>query len=137
MMKLINNTLHFLRNVWKWRHILWEDRDFDYSYLYDVLQFKLDNMYVDCMAGYTVNKGDYRYMKIASRLIDIVNNTLYTQEAWDAYPSKISPKDDFDGWLNEDNPERTEAIRLAMIKEAKAKRLLFKILEEKIDYWWD
>ena len=136
-MRLIYDILHFLRNVWKWRRILWDDKDFDYGYLYDMLQFKLENMYVNCINGYTENKGEYRYMKIASDLIEIVKDELYVQEAYANFPDDIKPDEDFLTWLNTPNPKRNAAMEVAYKQQEKAKRLLFKIIYEKIDYWWD
>jgi uncharacterized UPF0160 family protein len=33
-----------IKNIIKWFHIIWEDRDFDYGYLLDILEFKLKSM---------------------------------------------------------------------------------------------
>lgn len=33
-----------ISNLWKWKSVIWKDRDFDYVYLLIILKFKIDNM---------------------------------------------------------------------------------------------
>lgn len=37
----VYGVIRFLRNLWAWRGILWNDRDWDFTYIYQVIAFKL------------------------------------------------------------------------------------------------
>lgn len=134
---MIRNIKHFIKNLWKYRFFLFKDRDWDYAFLYNIMQLKLDNMYIECMNGNAADKSRYKHIKIASKLITIIRDETYLDAAYNTFPSKINIERDFYGWLNEKNFQRDVAVDLAYKKQDKAKKLLFKIMYEKIDYWWD
>jgi hypothetical protein len=41
---LISKFLEGIKNLWKWRKIIWNDRDWDHYYLLKIVEFKLSNM---------------------------------------------------------------------------------------------
>jgi hypothetical protein len=49
---------------------------------------------------------------------------------------KIQNESYYDGFYELDK-RSSEALKMAIDKHNKAKRLLFKILEQKIEHWWD
>ena len=36
------NVKNGIRNLWKWRKVVWNDRPWDYVYIFKALRFKLD-----------------------------------------------------------------------------------------------
>ena len=42
--QLARKITYFASNLWAYRGILWHDRDFDYSYLLDMMELKLGRM---------------------------------------------------------------------------------------------
>ena len=44
---MIRHIRHFFDSVrmsWRWAKLGWNDRDFDFIYIYKVMKFKIDNM---------------------------------------------------------------------------------------------
>jgi hypothetical protein len=115
---------HFFKrisNLIRWAPIIWNDQDWDYSYIYNILKHKLifmsEHMYNN---GYhALSKQDADRMMLCVRLID-----------------KIQDEEYMDKLINNDNIT-LEDIQKAGDKHNKAKKLLFKILEQNIERWWD
>lgn len=110
-----------IKNLYKWFPVIWKDRDWDYYYIYQVLKFKLEkqashlNKY-----GYHVNAGrDAELMMTCVRLINKLQNEEYYERYYDSTPMS------------------TELMYECQAQHDKAKRLLFHILSERIDSWWD
>ena len=40
--RIFYNVKNGLRNLWKWRSVVWNDRPWDYVYIFKALRFKLD-----------------------------------------------------------------------------------------------
>lgn len=182
---LIRNFTRGIKNLIKWFNVIWRDRDYDHSFIYTILAFKLRNQagYIGGRDIHTRAKIDARNMNICANLIDKLNSEYYYMEYSDYEESKIvwdevdQSDDDFpqewktDKELMELNiidisetlddyfrkygriykyvmnttdklPVSTEtkrgiAINIAHINHKRAKKLLFKIMEENIDGWWD
>lgn len=66
----------FPRNVWKWRKILLQDEDFDYSYLIDIIKFKLGTME-------KFFNSDDTYSKDAKTISEEINHCLELLEVTD------------------------------------------------------
>ena len=117
----MRNIIAGIKNIIKWFPIIWKDRNWDHFYLYDILKHKLI-----FMAEHMYNKGYHEFSKqdgdrmmLCVRLIDKVQNEDYMNEL-----------------INNDNIT-LEGIQKAENKHNKAKKLLFKILEQNIERWWD
>ena len=155
--RLINN----IRMSWRWAKFGWNDRDFDYVYLYNVMKFKIDNMERTFVKyGYHDNN-DYTTsrMRLISRLLDKVSTEFYEMEYWDyIYDENHNKIDKIDNYLeaNKHNYRRSGkhfstrgrnmksfnvkeacAMDIGHYKHKKAKRLLFQLLEHRIDWFWD
>ena len=110
-----------VKNLIRWAPIIWNDQDWDYSYIYNILKHKLifmaehmyNNGYHEC------SKQDGDRMILCVMLIDKIQNEDYMNEL-----------------INNDNLT-LEDIQKAENKHNKAKKLLFKILEQNIERWWD
>ena len=102
-----------VKNLYKWFWIIWKDRDWDYYYIFQVLKFKLEKQ-ANRLGG-----RDAELMMTCVRLINKLQNEEYYQEYYDSKPM--------------DN----EMMHRCQAQHDKAKRLLFHIMSERINYWWD
>ena len=110
-----------LINLFRWIPIIWKDEQWDYYHIFEILKHKLlftaehTRKY-----GYHINSNhDANRMMLCVRLIEKVQNEDYLIEL-----------------INDDNLTR-EKIIAAERKHFKAKRILFKLLEQNIEQWWD
>lgn len=116
MKQWIKKIKYGLYNLWIWRKVIWRDRNFDYAYLYDIMEFKLDLLYKGLISYNNTSHDDYRYILIAKDLIRKIRDEEY---------------------LFIDEPHSKSKIQNNIAKHNKAKKLLSKILEEKLERWWD
>ena len=110
-----------VQNLYKWFWIIWKDRDWDHYYIFQILKFKLEKQAKHLTeAGY--HESDQREaerMMTCVRLINKLQNEDYYEEMYQH--KKLT----------------SEIVSKYQAKHNKAKRLLFKILEERIEQWWD
>jgi hypothetical protein len=110
-----------VKNLYKWFWIIWKDRDWDHYYIFEVLKFKLEKQ-----ASHLAENGfhnnaqrDAELMMTCVRLIDKLQNEYYYDE------------------LCKSGVRSSEAVKNVIAKHKKAKRLLFKIMNDRIEEWWD
>lgn len=74
-----------MKNLIRWTPIIWHDRDWDHRYIYDILQFKLENQakYIGDRDFHTGAKRDAERMITCARLIDRVKTEFYSMEYMD------------------------------------------------------
>ena len=110
-----------IQNLYKWFWVIWKDRDWDHHYIFEILKFKLEKQAKHLIKfGYHESaQRDAELMMTCVRLIEKIQEESYYHEFYDA------------------NYRTPEALKYIMDKHNKAKRLLFKILEERIEGWWD
>lgn len=90
-----------IRNVIKWFPIIWKDRDWDDSFIFTILKFKLQNQakYIGDQDRHTRAKRDAEIMRTCVRLIEKVQDEYYSMEYMD-YEDRI-----FDFILSPTEPE--------------------------------
>jgi len=110
-----------IKNVFRWLPIIWRDENWDHYYIYEVLKWKIQFMSeairkngIHTCAEYNANR-----MMLAVRLIEKVQNEYYLMEL-----------------INVDEITK-EQIEKGIAKHDKAKRILFKLLENYSERWWD
>ncbi len=110
-----------VKNLYKWFWVIWNDRDWDHHYIFQVLKFKLEKQ-----ANHLTKNGfhnnaqrDAELMMTCVRLIDKLQNEYYYDE------------------LCKSGVRSSEAVKNVIAKHNKAKRLLFKIMNDRIEQWWD
>ena len=110
-----------VKNLYKWFRVIWNDRDWDHYYIFEVLKFKLEKQ-----ANHLAENGfhnnaqrDAELMMTCVRLIDKLQNEYYYDE------------------LSKSGVRSSEAVKNVIAKHKKAKRLLFKIMNDRIEEWWD
>jgi Txe/YoeB family toxin of Txe-Axe toxin-antitoxin module len=109
-----------VKNLWKWFPIIWKDRDYDHDYIFNILKFKLEQQAKQFIkSGYTESaEREAELMMTCVRLIDKIQDEYYFEEMY--HYEKLT----------------SEIVNQYMAKHDKAKRLLFKILNDKIETWW-
>ena len=156
-----------LYNKYRWAPIIWRDQDWDHSYIYEILKFKLKNQaeYIGGKDRHTTAKRDAEIMMLCVRLIDKVQNDYYGNEYFNYHTLKsvFTPSKEFPNMQEWDVVETSEhfddyfkkypliyrmvpdlkapkgeiAFHIAKINEERAHKLLFTILEKNIRRWWD
>jgi hypothetical protein len=156
-----------IKNLWAWFPIIWKDRDWDNFYIYEILEFKLKNQsnYIGKMDRHTRAKKDARDMLICSKLISKIKNDDYELEYFDYHESELVFLDvriiseDFDTYFkkypkwhkkaieyikenqyryNVDHNDKSLVARtMGDLRQERAKQLLFNIMTNRIDGWWD
>ena len=110
-----------IRNLIRWIPIIWKDRDWDFYFTYEILKKKLE-----FQAEFTRKRGYHMYnaqdanrMETCVRLIKKLQHEEYI----------IIPVT---------NREYTEQdFKNDQMRHDKARKLLFRILEQNIEGWWD
>ena len=175
---LPNNISTGISNIIKYFKIVWNDRDYDYTYIFNILRFKLEKQakYINDKNRFISSRRNAELMLLTSRLIELIKEDAYDTEYMDYYESKIEfvpygdKKDLFsmeetmiyenfdeyfkkyplqykkalNGELNRFTREEDEsknkkiyAMEIAQENHNRCRRLLFKILEDNIEKWWD
>lgn len=109
------------KNVLRWLPIIWKDEQWDYYYIFEVLKHKLVIMSdeISRAGNHEMAEYDASRMRLAIRLIEKVQNEDYLMEMID------------------DDDLTKEKIVAQERKHKKAKRILFKLLDQYIERWWD
>ena len=155
----ITSFINSIKNLIRWFPIIWKDRDHDDYYIFEVLKFKIKNtmkLHIQNQR-YVGWERQVEYMKTCIKLITYIQDEHYADVAHDNIHAKYgeskivfkplpdttySSMDIVYDKVDESNQEEADAYMLAQyklgsLKQDKARRLLFRILEEKIEYWWD
>ena len=106
-----------IRTIIKWIPILWYDEDWDFYYVYNILQKKLEFVQKDMLNSNIENRELYaNKIGIAIKLIEIIKEEKYLDELLDDA-----------NWTS---------IKKASEKQEKAKKVLFNYLNHNIEKWW-
>ena len=118
----IKQKIKQLRKLIRWIPILWNDRDWDYYFVYEILKQKLidTEKHIREDGVHMFNNKDADSILKAIDMIEKVQNEYH-----------------FDKYMSE-NPEWTNVgMEEAIAAHDKAKRELFKYLNNNIEKWWD
>ena len=110
-----------IRNLIRWIPIIWKDRDWDFYFTYEILKKKLEFQaeFTRKRGYHTYNAQDANRMETCVRLIKKLQHEEYI----------IIPVT---------NREYTEQdFKNDQMRHDKARKLLFRILEQNIEGWWD
>jgi hypothetical protein len=71
-----------IKNLWKWFPIIWRDRDWDYWYIYQIIEFKLrkQSKHIQTNDNHTRAQKDAKDMLICANLINRVKEDYYNDE---------------------------------------------------------
>jgi hypothetical protein len=155
-----------LRNLYRWFPIVWKDQDWDHYFIYEVLKFKLKNQaeYIGKKGNHLSAKRDAEIMMTCVRLIDKIQDEYYASEYFEYYKSHLEFKklenselfeisetvtsEALEGYFKKypliyrlvpdlAAPKSRIAFQMAKINQERAHKLLFKIIQENIQSWWD
>jgi hypothetical protein len=173
-MKKLINLFHKIKNgiinLIYWFPIIWNDRNWDTFYIYNILQFKLKRQYKALTSNKAISiHENLGRMKICIELIERLKTNYYETEAWDYLETKFEMeqipggklkslkvatiRDNLDDYFrlyksdyrkaikkilpNQTTSREQIAMYMEQIRHQKAKSLLFKLLDSRIEYWWD
>jgi len=135
-------------NFWVWKKIIYQDRNWDQFYIYEILQFKIRNQakYIKKRNFYVGALRDAEVMELCDRLIEKVKTEFYELEPYDykinnqlqvyfaKYP-KIYQQ------VKQENPDEKTDRRIGYLMgykvHEKARKILFNVLQNNIEKWWD
>jgi len=152
-------------NLYRWFPIIYKDQDWDHHYIFEILKFKLKNQaeYIGGKDRYIAAKRDAEIMMTCVRLIDKLQDNYYGREYQDYHVSELKfinsktypgsyeieeerISENFDIYFKKysriykqvkSNDKHKTGFTIARINEERAHKLLFKILEQHIQRWWD
>lgn len=171
------NIRQGLKNLTYWLPVVWKDRPYDHSFIYEILKHKLKQQaeYIGKRNRHTTALRDARRMILCTKLIQICQDDFYVMEYMDYsedrhWFEKIIDDSDSEWkgnslyqseciWEKYDDyfkkypliykrvlngegsisgkDKKAIAMNIAYINQERAHKLLFKIMEENIQTWWD
>lgn len=161
------NFINGVKNLWNWFPTIWSDRDYDQTFIYEVLIHKLEKQakYIGERDWHTEAKRNAEKMLLCARLARIQQEDLYMYEPLDYLDEDIEfiPTDETKKYFTmESTTTRDElvnylykyrrqhklidktdkdnyhiAIEIARNNQERSRKLLFKIMEENIEFWWN
>lgn len=121
---LIRRTVRKIKNIVRWIPILWHDEDWDYFYIYNLLQNKL--LYVK---KHILEQNSHLDSKhVASRIQTAIN--LIDKVKTEYYIDDFIEKREMGSFSDE------ELIK-AFKKHEKARKVLFQFLSHNLHHWWE
>ena len=134
---------HGVLNIIKWIPIVWKDRDYDYSFIEDMLRFKLRNMMHFFNGPDTHILNAYKYAEEIEEvlyLLDRVHDDNYIEEVSLGFFDKYL-ENDLEKTINEMTDEERKSNILiynqAEILEKEDRTRAYQLLSERIKSWWD
>jgi hypothetical protein len=173
---IVKNTKNGINNIIYWFPIIWKDRNYDHSYIYNILKHKLkyQSNYIKSKDRFTSSEQSVRRMNICVSLINKVQDDYYSMEYTNYFKEKHwfekIENTEYSTWesepvwekfddyikryplihkrvLNGEGPFKLEGsdyeikksvvMNIGHINQKRAHKLLFKILEENIERWWN
>ena len=122
MMYKIKNKIRQLRKLIRWTPIIWNDRDWDYYFIYEILKQKLidTEAYIRKDGMQLFNESDADSIKKAIELIEKAQTEYHLNE-----------------YLSKGEKWTKKGIDKAMDDHDKARKELFDYLNNNIEKWWD
>lgn len=155
------------RNLRRWFKIIWKDRDWDHRFIFDILEHKLRNQAenIGKNGNHVSAERDAEIMMTCARLIEKIKTEYYEMEhtdyhdlgegdQWltvvsDRYDEFIAKyplaakravqyiKDNKDRYTVDHTDKYLVCSVMGKLRHDKARKLLFKIMEDQIERWWD
>ena len=101
-----------VKNIIYWLPVIWKDRNWDYRYIYTILEHKLKSQsdYIGKMDRHVTAKRDAEVMMTCVRLIDKVDDEFYSLEYTDYHKTKhwFEPCEDKEGYSTWESREISE-----------------------------
>lgn len=111
-----------VKNLIKWRKIIWYDRNFDYFYVYEILKKKLE-FQRDHIQKYKLHENYQRDIDTLTECIELIKEVQYEE--------CINIE------LNSNESWTEEMFKRAENCHNEKRKKLFQKIEENIEFWWD
>ena len=89
-----------IKNLWRWLPIIWNDKDYDDHFIFEVLKFKIKNTadYTEQRQWFVGYEHEVARMRLCTKLIERVQEEWYGLEYFDYYETKFDfiPTEDKD-----------------------------------------
>jgi hypothetical protein len=124
MKSKIKNIITGLCNLWKWRKVIYKDRDWDHYYIYEILRTKL-KFQAEHFKKYGITESaeeKANQMLECVDLIDKVKNEYYLDLGVKGLLDNNWTNEQFDEMLN---------------KHDETEREIFDKIKNNINTWWD
>ena len=161
------NFIIGIKNLWNWFPVIWKDRDWDQTFIYEVLIHKLEKQakYIGEREFHTRAQRDAELMLLCARLARIQQEDLYSHEYFEYLDQDFEfvPTDETEKYFTmeptitrddlidyfykyrrqhrlldkTDKDNQHIAMEIAVNNQERSRKLLFKIMEENISSWWD
>lgn len=119
MLDIVLDIRYGLRNLIRWFPIIWFDRDFDWDFLAQIMEFKLRRMALIFDKGYHVgSENDARQCRICAELLKRMTEDNYHENARKAFRGKF-------------------AIDHTMNMAKQDQRYLGVLIGKYLTHWWD
>lgn len=148
-----------ISNLWKWKSVIWKDRDFDYIFLLTILKFKIDKMIelYDHRDRYVGQERDKQKLKLCSNLLDRLikndyqeNTMIHHDRKWGEINFSWEQCEDSEYYklitnrkniINEKDKEKEREEFLRLIKhsnymENQDIEYLFDTMKKHLRSWW-
>jgi len=113
-----------LLNFWRWRKVIYKDRDFDHWYIYEILKTKLE-FQAKHLHKHGITESAGVYAKQIFECIDLLKKVQTEYYIDEAITGLIDKQ-----WTD-------EMFNNTIKKQDEVKKELFKVLENNIENWWD
>jgi hypothetical protein len=145
---------HGVKNLWKWFPTIWKDRDWDHDFIYNMLAKKLQ-----FQAKYFSNSGihvdakrDAERMMLVAKLIKLQQDDFYAMEYMEyevtnveyfaKYPLCHKRAIEYimanqKRFTRNYTDDQLVAMVMGDLRQQKCKDLIFKLLNQHIESWWD
>lgn len=148
---MIISIIKSIKNIFRWIPIIWRDRDWDHTFLYEILRFKLSNM-EECLRNhshYVNSEKDADRIKICVNLINRLMNDEYHDMVFKKHYEKwgkpkfnwIDTKDTPNVITKEDEKKESNEFRNLMQIENNLRQqdidYLFETIRKYHQGWWD
>ena len=92
-----------VKNLWRWFPTIWKDRDWDDSYIFEIIRVKLENQakYIGSRGIHVSAKRDAEKMRLVAKLIQLQKDDFYSMEYMDYHNTEYDfvPTDETEKWF--------------------------------------
>ena len=92
-----------VKNLWRWFPTIWKDRDWDDSFIFEILRVKLEHQakYIGGRGIHVSAKRDAEKMRLVAKLIQLQKDDFYSMEYMDYHNTEYDfvPTDETEKWF--------------------------------------
>lgn len=92
-----------VKNLWRWFPTIWKDRDWDDSYIFEIIRVKLENQakYIGSRGIHVSANRDAEKMRLVAKLIQLQKDDFYSMEYMDYHNTEYDfvPTDETKKWF--------------------------------------